>query len=117
MYEHIAIQEELRPRAILNTSSALQLVIAHLCGVAVEDLLGKGGGARMVFARRTAMYLMHVVYGLSLTEVAAAFGRDRNTASYACHRIEDLRDDPCFDHQLTQLENLLRSAADIGVTL
>jgi chromosomal replication initiation ATPase DnaA len=61
------------------------------------------------------MYLMHVVYGLSMTEVAGNFGRDRSTACHACHRVEDLRDDPGFDRQLLHLENLLR-AADIAVT-
>ena len=69
----------------------------------------------MMFARQTAMYLLHVVCGFTLTEVAALFGRDRATASHACHRIEDLRDDPCFDRRLTQLENLLCNAAGIGV--
>ena len=61
------------------------------------------------------MYLMHVVYRLNLTEVAAIFGRDRSTASHACHLIEDLRDDPRFDRQLAQLENLLREATRIDV--
>ncbi|HEY4263818.1 MAG TPA: helix-turn-helix domain-containing protein, partial [Micropepsaceae bacterium] len=75
------------------------------------------GRARVVFARQTAMYLMRVIYGLTLTEIAAYFGRDRSTVSYACQRIENLRDDPCFDHQLTQLEGLLRSAAEIGLVL
>jgi len=63
------------------------------------------------------MYLMHVVYRLSLTEVAGHFGRDRSTASYACHHVEDLRDDDRFDRQLVHLENILREAADIEVAV
>ena len=42
-------------------------------------------------------------------------GRDRTTASHACHRVEDLRDNPDFDRQLTHLENILREAAQFEV--
>jgi chromosomal replication initiation ATPase DnaA len=115
MHEHIAGQGESSSGS--GTRSTVQLLIAHLCGISIDDLLARRGRARVVFARQTAMYLMRVIYGLSLTEIAAHFGRDRSTVSYACQRIEDLRDDPCFDHQLTQLERLLRSAAEIGVAL
>ena len=56
------------------------------------------------FARQSAMYLAHVVLGLSLTEVGRAFGRDRTTAAYACGRVENLRDDPALDAVLDGLE-------------
>lgn len=58
-------------------------------------------------ARQLAMYLMHVAMGQSLTAVGEAFGRDRTTVSYACGLIEDMRDDPAFDHDLDRLEALL----------
>jgi chromosomal replication initiation ATPase DnaA len=61
------------------------------------------------------MYLMHVICGHSLAEVANHIGRDPGTVMLACHRIEDPRDDPGFDRQLTQLEDLLSSAAEIGI--
>lgn len=117
MQEHIANQQEFWPRRVTGGPHLIQSIVAPLCGVEVDDLLGRGGEARVAFARQIAMYLMHVLYGHSLTEVAGFFGRHRSTAFYACQKIEDLREDPCFDRQLTQLENLLRSAADIEVTL
>jgi chromosomal replication initiation ATPase DnaA len=61
-------------------------------------------------ARQLAMYLSHVVLGQSLTAVCAAFGRDRTTVSCACALIEDLRDDPDFDDEVTRLERLLENA-------
>jgi len=64
--------------------------------------------ARAAFARQVAMYLAHVAFELSLSRVASAFGRDRTTVSYACHLIEDRRDDPGFDRQLDELEQVLR---------
>jgi chromosomal replication initiation ATPase DnaA len=59
-------------------------------------------------ARQLAMYLAHVVHGQSLTSIAEVFQRDRTTVSYACGVIEDLRDDPAFDAEVTRLEELLQ---------
>lgn len=61
-------------------------------------------------ARQIAMYLAHVGFSWPLARVAAAFGRDRTTASHACHRIEDLRDDAVFDARLAAMEACLREA-------
>ena len=59
-------------------------------------------------ARQLAMYLSHVILGQSLTAVGVAFGRDRTTVSYACGLIEDMRDDPDFDAEVTALELVLQ---------
>lgn len=59
-------------------------------------------------ARQLAMYLSHVIMGESLTAIGAAFGRDRTTVSYACGLIEDMRDDPRFDAEVTELEMRLQ---------
>jgi len=55
-----------------------------------------------------------VVLSQSLSEVGRAFGRDRTTASYACNRIEDLRDDPDVDRTLGWMEIVLRQAAGLS---
>lgn len=60
--------------------------------------------AEVAFARQVAMYVMHVVFGWSLTSVGRRFGRDRTTAGHACRRIEDQRDDPVFDTTLSAIE-------------
>jgi chromosomal replication initiation ATPase DnaA len=61
--------------------------------------------AYVAFARQSAMYLAHVAFGLSYSEVARAFGRDRTTAAYACQLIEHRRDDPAIDALLGSLED------------
>jgi hypothetical protein len=63
---------------------------------------------RIAFARQSAMYLTHVAFGLTYSDVGRAFGRDRTTAAYACRRVEDRRVDPGLDAQLALLEHLLR---------
>jgi len=60
--------------------------------------------ARTAFARQVAMYLVHVAYGLTLTQVGSLFGRDRTTVAHACIIIEDRRDDLAFDVLLDDLE-------------
>ena len=59
----------------------------------------------VAFARQSAMYLAHVAFGLSYSEVGRAFGRDRTTAAYACRLIEERRDDPAVDAVLGSLES------------
>jgi chromosomal replication initiation ATPase DnaA len=63
-------------------------------------------------ARHLAMYLSYVVLGRTLTEIGEEFGRDRTTVSYACAQIEDLRDDPSFDAEVTRLEHWLEASSE-----
>jgi len=63
--------------------------------------------ASVAATRQLAMYLMHVSLGRSLSDVGRMFGRDRTTVSHACARIEDLRDLPRFDEDVTRLETVL----------
>jgi chromosomal replication initiation ATPase DnaA len=58
----------------------------------------------VALARQSAMYLAHVAFGLTLSEVARAFGRDRTTAAHACRLIEERRDDAAVDAILGALE-------------
>lgn len=60
-------------------------------------------------ARQLAMYLSHVVLGRTLVEIGEVFGRDRTTVSYACALIEDMRDDPRFDDEVTGLERQIEA--------
>jgi hypothetical protein len=70
---------------------------------------GTRGHSHTAFARQVAMYLAHVAWGLSMTEVGQVFARDRTTVSYACGRVEDMRDDADFDRSLDLLESVLRA--------
>jgi len=83
---------------------AARLVASH-CDVAIGEIVGRPRKSRRATrARHLAMYLAHVACGLSLAAVGAGFKRDRTTASYACHKVEDARDDPAFDAALADLE-------------
>jgi chromosomal replication initiation ATPase DnaA len=86
-------------------------VTAYALKVSAQDVIEGGrGSADVAMARRVAMYLCHVAFELSLQRVAEAFARDRSTVAYACHTIEDRRDDPRFDAWIASLEMTLRTA-------
>ena len=70
-------------------------------------LTPKRSRAGVCEARKTAMYLTHIVFGLTHSEVGRVFRRDRTTASHACRVIEDRRDDPDFDAKLQVIEAAL----------
>lgn len=63
-------------------------------------------------ARRVSMYLAHVALGWQLERVGHAFGVNRQTASTACRRIEDARDEPNLNALLDELETLIRAICD-----
>lgn len=89
---------------------ALEQAVAHVFGVPSEDILnttrGKASSAR---ARQVIMYLHHVAFGLTLTEVGSRYNRDRTTVAHACGLVEDQRDDPAFDRALDLLELVARA--------
>lgn len=66
-------------------------------------LRSRGRAAPISLARQMAMYLAHVAFRLSFTEVGQLFDRDRTTVAHACGVIEDLRDDRNIDRALTIL--------------
>ncbi len=87
--------------------------VAAVFEVDIHDLQsGTRGSPRAAFARQVAMYLAHVVGGLSLTEVGALFARDRTTVSHACTVVEDRRDDAELDGRLEHLERAVASLID-----
>ncbi len=86
-------------------------LVALATGVAPKEIVATTrAGASAARARQIAMYLAHVSFAWPLARVGLAFGRDRTTASHACHLIEDLRDDKGFDARLTEMETCLRAA-------
>ncbi len=66
------------------------------------------GNPQAALARQVGMYLAHVAFELSLTEVGDLFARDRTTVAHACALVEDRRDDRAFDHTLELIESAVR---------
>ena len=59
--------------------------------------------------RQISMYVCHVVLQLSLSDIGAAFGRDRTTVGHACNVVEDRRDDAAFDAFVSAIERVVLS--------
>lgn len=85
-------------------------LVARQKNVPIRLLIHKSRNRKAVArARQLAMYLSHVVLGRSLMEIGEAFGRDRTTVSHACGVIEDMRDDPRFDDEVSELERQIEA--------
>lgn len=105
---------ELEPRRRDRVGWCLLRFVAAARGVTTRQLLSPSRGeADVALARQLAMYLMHVVLGRLYLDVGRFFGRDRTTVSYACALIEDLRDDPEFDAEVSRLERRLQMRREV----
>ena len=106
-------QDEEWRRDCARVRRLLEPAVAAVFDVEVEDLrAATRRSARAAFARQVAMYLAHVVCGLSLTEVGLIFARDRTTVAHACELIEDRRDEPELDARLEHLERAVACLVD-----
>jgi len=95
-----------------HSTDIAQALVAHVYGIDVKDMRSKKrSNPRAALARQIAMYLSHIVLHMSFSQIGVAFGRDRSTACYALHHVENLRDDPELDRTLVQLETMLRQTA------
>jgi len=92
----------------------LEAVVASTFRLSRDELRGVSRGeAPIAFARQVAMYVAHVWFALSLTEVGRRFERDRTTVAHACRVVEDRRDDPRIDRVVAAIE----SAAELWYRL
>jgi hypothetical protein len=103
--------EARRPHVSAKTAQRLCDLTAIAAAAAFAVPVGEIGAATrrtsgVALARQSAMYLAHVAFGLSFSEVGRGFGRDRTTAAHACRLIEQRRDDPAVDAVLGGLEGV-----------
>ncbi|AMM85037.1 helix-turn-helix domain-containing protein [Martelella sp. AD-3] len=97
--------------ADIRTACRIVLLITReMAQVAGDRVSLKADRRRSVsHFRQIAMYVCHVTLQLSLSEIGAAFGRDRTTVAYSCRVIEDRRDDRAFDEFIASVERLAYS--------
>ena len=100
-----------RTERIVAVCDAVIDIAAALFNVSGRELRHPGrsplGVARV---RQIAMYVTHVTLRMSMRDVGDGFGRDRTTVLYACHQVEDMRDDEDFDQVVVLLERIVRAA-------
>ena len=59
------------------------------------------------FIKHLSIYLCHVVLGHSMRKIATGFELDRTSVSYACRKIEDMRDDDEKERFISMSERLV----------
>ncbi len=96
--------------ADIRTACRIVLLITReMAQVAGDRVTLKERRRSVSHFRQIAMYVCHVTLQLSLSEIGAAFGRDRTTVAYSCRVIEDRRDDRAFDEFVASVERLAYS--------
>ena len=92
------------------TVAAIITVTAEYFGITVDDITGPSRSRMLVTARQIAMYVAHVALRISMKDVGRGFGRDRTTVAYACHTVEDLRDNEEYDRLVAMTEKVALAA-------
>ena len=93
----------------------IEALVASAIAIRPEAMRApRRGVARAAFARQVAIYLNQTRLGLSYTDAASCFGRDRTTAAHACRTVEDRREDPRIDALVEVLERAIAAWAETG---
>ncbi len=100
-----------REERIIELCEGMMDITAALFNVSSKELRSPGrGGLGVSRVRHIAMYVTHVALRLTMRDVGTGFGRDRTTVMYACHLVEDLRDDADFDRMVALTERVALAA-------
>lgn len=100
-----------RTGRIVAVCDAVIDIAAALFNVSGREMRHPGRSPLAVArVRQIAMYVTHVTLRMSMRDVGEGFGRDRTTVLYACHQVEDMRDDEDFDQIVLLLERVVRAA-------
>ncbi len=98
---------------IVPSATACRIVrqlVLEMTALASERPLWRRDSRRSTcHVRQISMYVCHVVLQLSLSDIGAAFGRDRTTVGHACNVVEDRRDDAAFDAFVSAIERVVLS--------
>lgn len=86
-----------------------QLVVEMTAMASERPLWRRDGRRSTCHVRQIAMYVCHVVLRISLSDIGAAFGRDRTTVGHACNVVEDRRDAAAFDAFVSAVERVVLS--------
>ncbi|WP_256120822.1 helix-turn-helix domain-containing protein [Shinella lacus] len=86
-----------------------QLVLEMTAVASDRPLWRRDSRRSTCHVRQIAMYVCHVVLSLSLSDIGAAYGRDRTTVGHACNVVEDRRDDMAFDAFVSAIERVVLS--------
>lgn len=100
-----------REERLLDVCEGMIDIAAALFNVSGRELRRSGRSqSEVVRVRQIAMYVAHVSLGISMRDVGRGFGRDRTTVAYACHMVEDLRDDDEYDRLVAMTEKVALAA-------
>lgn len=109
MEELVVISGEVRANA-RTRCRVIRLMTSEMFHLICErSHVGRDSRRYLTHTRHIAMYVCHVTLGLQMAVVAAGFGFDRTTVSYACHTVEKRRDDPAYEEFVHAVERVAKA--------
>lgn len=109
--------DNLKKRSTRFKKTALEIcdglidLLSDAFGVSGSEIRNSVRGTKEIARiRQIGMYVAHTMFSMPMTTVAAGFGRDRSTVMYACHQIENMRDDLEFDQIVHSFERIVAVA-------
>lgn len=112
--------EKLKKRSASFKKTALEIcdglidLLSEAFGIKGSELRNSVRGRKEIArVRQIGMYVAHTMFSMTMATVAAGFGRDRSTVMYACHQIENMRDDAEFDQIVHNFERIVAAAFSI----
>ena len=101
------MQETVVAAHVLAYRIVLQITVEMLSIAESGPVAGIDIRRPRAHVQQIAMYTCHVVLRISMGDIGEAVGKHRTTVSYACHKVEDRRDNRAYDHFLSILERLV----------
>lgn len=105
----LALGRRRREKSVEICDALIEFLSAYFA-VSSADLRSPLRGRKEVaHIRQLGMYLAHTSFSMVMSEVAIGFSRERTTVMYACHLVEDRREDEEYDAIVSILEKSVNS--------
>ncbi|MCR9120691.1 MAG: hypothetical protein NXH91_00275 [Phyllobacteriaceae bacterium] len=101
-------------QAIAMCDGVIDLIAVLFCVSGRHLRSPQRHGRAIARVRQIGMYVAHTTLAIRMADVATGFGRDKSTVMYACHLVEDMRDDIEFNRIVSRVEQIVRVAFAIG---
>ncbi|MGU3574739.1 helix-turn-helix domain-containing protein [Brucellaceae bacterium C25G] len=112
--EHLQMRSTPLKQRASDMCDGLIDLLSEWFGVSGGELRDSVRGTKDIArVRQIGMYVAHTTFGMTMSMVATGFGRDRSTVMYACHLIENMRDDCEFDQIVHNFEKIVVAAFSI----
>lgn len=105
----LVLERKRRERSVEICDALIDFLSVYFAVSSAELRSPLRGRKEVAHIRQLGMYLAHTSFSMVMSEVAVGFCRERTTVMYACHLVEDRREDEEYDAVVSTLEKFVNS--------